>query len=212
MPTSRSPSTGTPSWKTGSTWATSSWSAACATTYTTRAQNGPIRWTRSRRFPGLGAANPTFGQYQQYPALSSYGAEGQTFNVNGQDLPLVAFLPDQRHSYLSPHVQVAFPVTEKTNFRLSYAHQVQTPDFGAMLTSIFSDLTLSNTNNVFGTDLDFAKTVLFEFGIRHAFSDDMVLDVAAYNKDKLADVAGRLVSRRNPTRNNSPEQPAGADQ
>jgi hypothetical protein len=32
----------------------------------------------------------------------------------------------------------------------------------------------------------------------------MVLDVAAYNKDKLADLAGRLVSARDPSRNNSP--------
>jgi outer membrane receptor for ferrienterochelin and colicin len=171
--------------------------------YNTRASR-PYTLDTLATIPGTSTANPTFGQYQQYPAISSYGAEGQTFTVNGQALPLVAFLPDQRHSYLSPHVQVAFPVTEKTNFRLSYAHQVQTPDFGAMLTSIYSDLTLTNTNNVFGTDLDFAKTVLFEFGIRHAFNDDMVLDVAAYNKDKLADIAGRLVSKRNPTRNNSP--------
>ena len=37
--------------------------------------------------------------------------------------------PDKSHNYLSPHVQVSFPVTERTNFRLSYAHQVQAPDF-----------------------------------------------------------------------------------
>jgi hypothetical protein len=171
--------------------------------YNTRADR-PYTLDTLATIPGTTTANPTFGQYQQYPAISSYGAEGQTFTVNGQALPLVAFLPDARHTYLSPHVQVAFPVTEKTNFRLSYAHQVQTPDFGAILTSINSDLTLTNTNNVFGADLDFAKTVLFEFGVRHAFSDDMVLDVAAYNKDKLADIAGRLISARNPTRNNSP--------
>ena len=171
--------------------------------YNTRAER-PYTLDTLAQIGGSGAPNPTFGTYQQYPAISSYGAEDQTFMINGQALPLVAFLPDQRHSYLSPHVQVAFPVTEKTNFRLSYAHQVQTPDFGAILAGINSDLTLTNTNNTYGADLDFAKTVIFEFGIRHAFSDDMVLDVAAYNKDKLADLAGRLVSRRNPTRNNSP--------
>ena len=161
--------------------------------------------------PGTTTPSPTYGSYQQFPAISSYGALNQEYTVGtgaptnaGQTLPLVAFLPDQRHTYLSPHVQVAFPVTEKTNFRLSYAHQVQAPDFGAALTSINTDLTVTNTNNVYGSDLDFAKTVIFEFGIRHAFSDDMVLDVAAYNKDKLADLAGRLVSARNPTRNNSP--------
>ena len=48
---------------------------------------------------------------------------------------------------------------------------------------INTDLNITNTNHVYGSDLDFGKTITFEFGIRHAFSDDMVLDVAAYNKD-----------------------------
>ena len=52
---------------------------------------------------------------------------------------------------------------------------------------------------VFGSDLDFGKTIAFEFGIRHAFSDDMVLDVAAYNKDIVADPAARLVSLFDPS-------------
>ena len=41
-----------------------------------------------------------------------------------------ALVQDPSHSYLSPHVQVSFPVNEKTNFRLSYAQNVQAPDFG----------------------------------------------------------------------------------
>ena len=49
-----------------------------------------------------------------------------------------------------------------------------------------------NRNQTYGRDLDFAKTIIFEFGIRHAFSQDMVFDVSAYNKDKVADVSGRL--------------------
>jgi len=100
-------------------------------------------------------------------------------------------------------VQVAFPVTEKTNFRLSYAHQVQAPDFGVLMQGLNTDLSITNTNTPYGADLDFARSITFEFGIRHAFSDDMVLDVAAYNKDKLSDPGFRLVSRRDPTRNNS---------
>jgi hypothetical protein len=101
---------------------------------------------------------------------------------------------DESHDYISPHVQVSFPVTERTNFRLSYAHQVQVPDFALVFNSINTDVNLSNTNTVFGSDLDFGKTITFEFGIRHAFSDDMVLDLAAYNKDNLSNAAGRLVS------------------
>jgi hypothetical protein len=107
---------------------------------------------------------------------------------------------DKSHSYLSPHIQVSFPVTERTNFRLSYAHQVQAPDFNLILGGINTDLSTTNTNHVFGSDLDFGRTITFEFGVRHSFSDDMVLDVSAYNKDKLSDAAGRLVSFVDPFR------------
>jgi hypothetical protein len=105
---------------------------------------------------------------------------------------------DQAHKYLSPHVQVSFPVTDRTNFRLSYAHQVQAPDFALIFQGVNTDLAATNTNNAFGTDLGFGKTITFEFGIRHAFSDDMVLDLAAYNKDNLANPTVRLVREYDP--------------
>jgi hypothetical protein len=148
-------------------------------------------------------SNPTFGTYQRFPRISSYSDADGTYLLNGAEVPLVAFIQDEKHTYLSPHIQVAFPVTEKTNFRLSYAHQVQAPDFGLLLAGINTDLSITNTNHSYGADLDFGRSITFEFGIRHAFSDDMVLDIAAYNKDKLSDATFRLVSRRDPTRNNS---------
>ena len=113
------------------------------------------------------------------------------------------FPKDQSHNYLSPHIQVSFPVTERTNFRLSYSHQVQAPDFGVILQGINTDIATTNTNNFYGSDLDFGRTITFEFGVRHAFSDDMVLDVAAYNRDNLSNAAGRLVSRFDPLRGNN---------
>jgi hypothetical protein len=116
---------------------------------------------------------------------------------------LLPFRQDDSHSYVSPHIQVSFPVTDRTNFRLSYAHQVQAPDFGVSLQGINTDLAITNTNNFYGSDLDFGRTITFEFGVRHAFSDDMVLDVAAYNKDNLSNAAGRLVSRFDPLRGNN---------
>ena len=39
--------------------------------------------------------------------------------------------------------------------------------------------------------------------MRHAFNDDMVLDIAAYNRDVLSDAAGRTVSIPDPTAQNS---------
>jgi carboxypeptidase family protein/TonB-dependent receptor-like protein len=131
-------------------------------------------------------ASPTFGQYLRVAGAQQYGADGATFG----DQPLVVSRSDHGHGYLSPHVQVSFPVTARTNFRLSYAHQVQAPDFALVFHGVnFGGL---------GTDLDFGRTILFEFGARHAFSDDMVLDLAAYNKDNLAVAAARTIQETNP--------------
>ncbi|HKT60410.1 MAG TPA: TonB-dependent receptor [Gemmatimonadales bacterium] len=136
-------------------------------------------------------ATDSAGNLYAFPRVSSMPG----FDQND---PTKLFKKDKSHNYLSPHVQVSFPVTDKTNFRLSYAHQVQTPDFALLLGGINTDLGNTNTNQVFGSDLDFGKTITFEFGIRHAFSDDMVLDVAAYNKDIVSDPAARLVTLFDP--------------
>ena len=102
------------------------------------------------------------------------------------------------HHAISPRLRVSFPVTENTGFRLSYSHQVQTPEFTTLLTGINNDIDFTNTNDVFGRDLQFGKSILFEFGVRHAFSQDMVLDVSAYNKDKVSDYAARIIPYADP--------------
>ena len=134
-------------------------------------------------------------RYDYYNSKGShpfFADSGYPFPYTGRSLPGTAFYkPDNSHNYLSPHIQVSFPVTEKTNFRLSYAHQVQSPDFSLVYAGINTDLKFTNGNQLYGTDLDFAKTIIFEFGIRHAFSEDMVLDVSLYNKNKLSDVSAR---------------------
>jgi outer membrane receptor for ferrienterochelin and colicin len=120
---------------------------------------------------------------------SLYCKAGSTAAQNAGSI--CTLVQDPSHDYVSPHIQVSFPVTEKTNFRLSYAHQVQAPDFGLVLRQATSDIDVGgvNSRSSWGSDLDFGKTVQFEFGARHAFSEDMVLDVAVYNKDNLANPA-----------------------
>jgi hypothetical protein len=119
------------------------------------------------------ASSATFGQYLNIAGASIYEAGG-TFDGR----PLVITRADRDHGYLSPHVQVSFPVSDRTNLRLSYAHQVQAPDFALVLDGV-------NAGGV-GADLEFGKTISFEFGARHAFGDDMVLDLAVYRRDQLA--------------------------
>lgn len=133
-------------------------------------------------------------KWLDFPRISSY----PNFTPDQLEERLV---PYESHDYISPHIQVAFPVTERTNFRLSYAQMVQTPDYSVVLFGSNTDLAITNTNNNYGSDLDFGKTILFEFGVRHAFSDDMVLDVTVYNKDNLANAAGRLIGAIDPRTN-----------
>jgi hypothetical protein len=108
------------------------------------------------------------------------------------------FTPAEGHHSLSPRLRVSFPITERTGFRLSYSHQVQTPEFTTLMTGINNDLSFTNTNDIVGRDLDFGKSILFEFGVRHAFSQDLVLDISAYNKDKVSDYAARILPFADP--------------
>jgi hypothetical protein len=110
------------------------------------------------------------------------------------------FFTAAARSRVSPTLRVSFPVTDRTGFRLSYSQQVQTPDFGQLATCSNCDLSFTNTNDIFGRDLDFGKSILFEFGVRHAFSEDMVLDISAYNKDKVSDITARVTPVLDPLR------------
>jgi hypothetical protein len=99
----------------------------------------------------------------------------------------------ESHTAVSPRLGVSFPITDQTGFRLSYAHQAQSPRFADIFNGSNNDLANTNTNDRFGGDVDFAKTIMFEFGVKHAFSEDMVIDIAAYNKDKVSDHTYRIL-------------------
>jgi hypothetical protein len=152
---------------------------------------GNLSWfPRISTGPGFDPAHPA-----RRAAGCAAGSAPLPLSCVNQYAGLVA---DKSHDYLSPHIQVSFPVTERTNFRLSYAHQVQAPDFQLILGGINTDLSVTNSNQIYGSDLDFGRTITFEFGVRHSFSEDMVLDISAYNKDKLSDAAGRLITYFDP--------------
>ena len=139
-------------------------------------------------------------RWNEYPEISSrpgYIAPSATTGLGSlfcapgaqpSSTALCSLVQDPSHNYVSPHVQVSFPVNDQTNFRLSYAQNVQAPDFGLIYDASLFDINVSGQNQRgrWGQDLDFGKTIAFEFGARHAFSDDMVLDVAVYNDDIVA--------------------------
>ena len=103
---------------------------------------------------------------------------------------------------LSPRLGVSFPVTVNSTFRLSYGHFTQVPDLANYYRGKNIDyfrFRNTNTNEIFTTPLDLGKTIAFEFGYRQLLAPDFVLDISAYNKDKLKDVTTRKLSWADPT-------------
>jgi hypothetical protein len=157
----------------------------------------PIRGGLSSLTPNVSTADDTLYATKCQAALNQIGGlAGVAKDTAAGNLALSTcnYFRASPQSLWSPSVRVSFPVTDRTGFRLSYSHQVQSPDFGFLATANNTDIALSNTNNVFSRPLGFTKTIMFEFGIRHAFSDDMVLDIAAYNKDKVSDITARYLT------------------
>jgi outer membrane receptor protein involved in Fe transport len=84
----------------------------------------------------------------------------------------------------APRLGVAHPITDNTQVRLSYGKFYQLPElrhyFGAYTTNF-----PGNPNIDYGNpDLDFVETTAFEAGITHLISENLVLDVVGYNRDR----------------------------
>ncbi|MBN2289816.1 MAG: hypothetical protein JXQ83_10830, partial [Candidatus Glassbacteria bacterium] len=79
---------------------------------------------------------------------------------------------------LSPRFDVAFPVTEKTQFRFSYGVFTQLPSLNYMLRIQTDSRNEYNLGN-----LGYARTDAFEAGMSYLLTNDMVLDLVAYYRD-----------------------------
>jgi hypothetical protein len=89
-----------------------------------------------------------------------------------------------------------------STFRLSYGHFVQLPDLNEYYRGKNTDFFRfrnTNTNDFFARPLDFGKTIAFEFGYRQLLSPGFVLDISAYNRDKVQDVTLRKLAWEDPT-------------
>jgi hypothetical protein len=109
------------------------------------------------------------------------------------------FPEDEAHSRVSPHVQGSFAVSPRTTVRGGVAQQVQAPDFRLLLLGINTDLAITPIGqHVFGQDLGFERTDIYELGARHVIASNLAVDVALYSKSIRSDIVTRLLTRRDP--------------
>ena len=142
------------------------------------------------------ASSPGFNTYSYFPTPSSYGGGGITF----QGQPLVKFVPDEARSAISPRFQVAFAPARATTLRFGAARQNQMPDLSLILSGTNTDLRVTNTNHVYGGDLDLERTTIYEFGARQEINPVFGLDASVYSRELDDQAVARLQAYPDPAR------------
>ncbi|HUP00538.1 MAG TPA: TonB-dependent receptor, partial [Gemmatimonadota bacterium] len=103
------------------------------------------------------------------------------------DDDLAVVVEGQTRTELSPRLGVAHPITDATQVRLSYGKFYQLPELQHYFSAFRTDFvaTGGNSRTLYGNpNLDYVETTAFEAGITHLLSEDLVLDVVAYNRDR----------------------------
>ena len=93
----------------------------------------------------------------------------------------------QTKDEFAPRIGVAHPITDATQVRLSYGKFFQLPQLQHFFSSYLTDIAASGGNNniQYGNPkLDFIETTAFEAGITHLISENLVVDVVGYNRDR----------------------------
>ncbi|MEN8374257.1 MAG: TonB-dependent receptor [Gemmatimonadota bacterium] len=123
-----------------------------------------------------------------YPAIPGF-----TIAAQDPELGLVEpeFIEQATVWQFSPRLGVGFPVTENTQFRLSYGHFTQAPPLNFLFGGITNDLSKTNPNNIFGRPIEFGRTIGYEFGFTHSFDPLTVVDISGYTREKQGDIAFR---------------------
>ncbi len=83
---------------------------------------------------------------------------------------------------LSPRIGIAHPISERTKLHFSYGHFFQNPDFEFLFENKQYDLNVREP--LFGQpSLDAQRTVAYEVGLAHQFTDRIAAHLVAYYKD-----------------------------
>jgi outer membrane receptor for ferrienterochelin and colicin len=105
-------------------------------------------------------------------------------NVEFRDDPLDpnSIVTVKSRSQFSPRFGIAHPISDRTKLHFSYGHFFQNPDFEYLFENNQYDLNVREP--LFGQpSLDAQRTISYEVGISHQFTDNVALNVTAYYRD-----------------------------
>ncbi len=82
--------------------------------------------------------------------------------------------------YFSPRIGISHPITERDVLHFTYGHFFQIPPYYQMITSY----AFSGAFPIVGNPtLDPERTIAYELGIKHGFTEDFIMDITAFYKD-----------------------------
>jgi len=83
---------------------------------------------------------------------------------------------------VSPRLGIAHPISERTKLHFSYGHFFQNPEYQYMFENKQYDIGVREP--IFGQpSLDAERTIAYEIGINHQFTDNIKMSLTAYYKD-----------------------------
>ena len=102
---------------------------------------------------------------------------------------------DRYRNRVSPRIGVSYPILEKAKVYFNYGHFYELPELRFMYSR---PTQASNAFRIYGNpNLDFTKSIAYEFGIQYAISNTYKLDVSGFYKDYFG-LINTIESRRGP--------------
>ncbi len=121
-------------------------------------------------------------------AASAYPDPGDILEVinlpgGSVDYRAVQKEPVKPRIQISPRIGIAHPISDRTSIHFAYGHFFQIPTFYNLYRNdALSDI-LVNDALIGNPGLKPEKTVSYELGIQHQFTDDWAINLTAYTKD-----------------------------
>jgi hypothetical protein len=128
----------------------------------------------------LDVFNPNGEQTVYYPA--DYANPYSGYDEN--DVPILNDPQKAEQTIqISPRIGISHPITEKNLLHFAYGHYFQRPD-GYFLYRNYQFLSLTKVGNYIGSPgILPEKTVAYEIGVEHLFTDDLKFTITGYYKD-----------------------------
>jgi hypothetical protein len=114
--------------------------------------------------------------------------------------PTALFVEDEAHNALTPRFTAFYQASPRFRFFGGYTGLAQVPDFSFLFAGINTDLAVTNTQDVFGTDLDFQRSGIIEVGADYLLGARTTLAGTVWTRTDQGRLVGRLTGELDPFR------------